>query len=96
MLFRLYFKHLKSQEWTMTCRELIEFLDEFLAGDQPPAVKAAFERHLAVCRECREYLRTYRDTVALSKAAQADATDAPCKAPEDLVQAILVARSRGG
>jgi anti-sigma factor RsiW len=55
-----------------------------------------FERHLAVCPSCVNYLQTYRDTIALGKAAFED-PDGPAEefAPEELVSAVLRAR-RGG
>jgi predicted anti-sigma-YlaC factor YlaD len=76
----------------MTCRELIDFLDDYLAGTQPDDVRQVFEGHLAICLHCREYLRTYRDTVSLVKAACSEPdTPLPADAPPELVEAILAA-----
>lgn len=77
---------------SITCRRFIEFLDEYLDGVQPAPVRDAFERHLRECPACADYLRTYRASVALGKAAFADA-DAPVPAsvPVELVQAVLTA-----
>ena len=74
----------------MTCREFIDFLDDYLAGAQPDELRREFERHLQLCASCRDYLRTYRDTVALARAACSD-PDAPPDAPKELVNAILAA-----
>lgn len=80
----------------MTCKELIEFLDDYYAGDQPAEVRAEFEKHLATCSECVDYLRTYENTVRLAQAASL--CDEPAAtaddAPEELIQAILAARSK--
>ena len=75
----------------LTCRQLIDFLDDYVEGSQPSDVRAAFEAHLGACRSCRDYLTTYRDTIRLSQAAgDSDATTTG--APADLVRAILKAR----
>lgn len=79
----------------MTCRELIDFLDDYLAGAQPDTVRQAFERHLSLCPYCRDYLKTYRDTIALVKGACNGSADAPpSDAPPELIQAILAAIKR--
>lgn len=76
----------------LTCRQLIDFLDDYVEGTQPPDVRAAFEQHLSVCKACRDYLATYRDTIRLTRASGND--DAVTTgAPADLVRAILRART---
>jgi anti-sigma factor RsiW len=77
----------------ITCRELIEFLYLYLEGELPPERIVEFERHLSVCESCVNYLATYKETIALGKAACAD-LDSPVGAevPEDLVLAIQSAR----
>jgi anti-sigma factor RsiW len=77
----------------ITCRELIEFLYLYLEGELPPERAVEFERHLAVCESCLRYIATYRETVALGKAACAE-PDSPVgdEVPEDLVLAIRSAR----
>ena len=77
----------------ITCRELIEFLHLYLDGDLPPERVVEFERHLSVCDSCVNYLATYRETIALGKAACED-LDSPVGAdvPEELVAVILSAR----
>lgn len=63
-----------------------------MADEVPAPQRAEFERHLAVCPECVAYLRTYRQTIALGRAAYADEpfSDACCM-PEELVRAIVAA-----
>ena len=77
----------------ITCRELIEFLHLYLDGELPPECVVEFERHLSVCDSCVNYLATYRETIALGKAACED-LDSPVGAdvPEELVAVILSAR----
>jgi anti-sigma factor RsiW len=76
----------------MTCRELIEFLLEYLEGGLTPAERAVFDEHLAECPSCVDYLGMYEDTIRLSKGAFAAPPEKP---PEDLVRAILAARGGG-
>lgn len=76
----------------LTCKELIDFLDDYVADALEPDRREAFESHLKICRGCRNYLATYRAAVRLSHDAAASTAE---DAPEDLVKAILAARGRG-
>ena len=80
----------------MNCREFTEFLHEYLFGDLPAAERTEFDKHLAECPWCVAYLDSYRKTMQLEQAAfsTADDTPPPPEAPEELIQAILRARSR--
>ncbi len=73
----------------LTCKEILDFLDNYLSGNQAADVRAEFDRHLAVCPMCRDYLQTYSATVRLADASRQAVTQ---DAPEDLIQAILAAR----
>jgi anti-sigma factor RsiW len=79
----------------MNCREFTEFLHEYLFGNLPAEERAEFERHLAECPWCVAYLDSYRTTMQLEQAAFATPKDAPPPpdVPEELIQAILRARS---
>ena len=78
----------------MTCREFADFMLEYSTGELPHEMRAAFERHLERCHNCRAYLELYLRTVDASRrVAAADLEDATtCGVPEDLVAAILAAR----
>lgn len=77
------------------CRELIEFLDDYVADALAPSVRAAFEEHLARCPYCRDYLKTYRDSIQLAKFAVADRAEHVRETiPEELVRAVVAARKR--
>ena len=79
----------------MTCREMIDFLMDYLEGELPPEDHARLDVHLAACPECVDYLDSYEQTVRLGKIC-CEAEDAGAEAlPEELVQAILAARPRG-
>jgi anti-sigma factor RsiW len=76
-----------------TCREVLEFLGDYDAGELDPTRTAAFERHLELCASCRNYLHSYRVTIELEKDAFADPE--LLEPPEDLVTAILSIRRPG-
>jgi anti-sigma factor RsiW len=77
----------------MNCREFTEFLDDYFDGTLTDAERAVFDEHLAECPFCRDYLATYRQTVAVVREAYAvPAAAPPASAPEELIQAILAAR----
>ena len=77
----------------LTCRELAEFLADYLAGELAAGPLADFEWHLARCPNCVAFVSTYRETRELARAALG-AADAPVPeaVPEDLVRAVLAAR----
>ena len=56
----------------MTCREFIEFLMEYHAGELSAGERAPFEEHIAECPPCVAYLRMYEETVKLGKAVCTD------------------------
>ena len=79
----------------ISCREFVEFLDDYLEGRLSEAQRTSFEAHTNVCPPCLEYLRTYRDAAPLARAALRDLADVPEEIPDDLVAAILAAKDRG-
>lgn len=80
----------------LTCRELADFLLQYLEGELPAEQRAEFEEHLEDCPPCVHYLESYETTVQLEKEAAREPEDAlpPEEAPEALVRAILAARER--
>lgn len=77
----------------MTCRELIDFLADYLDGELPERRRQVFEQHLGECSDCRHYLESYRRTIELGKAAFAvEDGPIPQEVPPALVQAVLNAR----
>ena len=76
----------------VTCQQLIDFLMSYLDGELPAAQRAEFDRHMAACPSCLDYLKTYETTVSLAKTCTTDTV--PDEVPESLVQAILEARKK--
>ena len=76
----------------MTCQQLIDFIASYLDNELPEDEQAAFDRHLAACPSCVNYLKTYKRTVLLAKAAANEPV--PDEVPESLVLAILAAQGQ--
>ncbi|MCS6849991.1 MAG: anti-sigma factor [Gemmataceae bacterium] len=51
----------------ISCRELVEVLLDFVAGDLEPEHRQRVEAHLQECPPCGAYLQTYRLTIQLSR-----------------------------
>lgn len=79
----------------MNCNELItEFLADYVDARLDVETLADFEHHLDVCPSCVDYLRAYRDTIALATAAGRTTPPNLDDAPEELIAAILATRRR--
>jgi anti-sigma factor RsiW len=76
----------------MTCRELSDFLTDYVAGELPEEVSAEFNSHLNRCPECHLFVEQYRVTIHLCCKAYDDAV--PPSLPEDLVHAILASLAK--
>lgn len=74
------------------CRELADFLLEYVSGEMPEPTRAAFEEHLAACPPCVAYMKSYVKCVELAKATLCEESRCVPPMPEELVRAILAAR----
>ena len=84
---------MKRMHGMITCREFEDFILRYLDGELSAQQKKVFERHMKLCRECRDYLEAYRRTVEIGQAVFAEPDESvPDDVPEDLVKAILAAR----
>ena len=80
-----------SERPYITCRQLIDFIADYVDGALDEVSREDFERHLGVCPSCRAYLASYRETMSLTKIAITD--EPPEDVPEELVRAILAHRT---
>jgi hypothetical protein len=55
----------------LTCRDGAPLLVEYLEGTLPGSVRSALERHVAGCRRCRGFLRSYAATPGIVRRATA-------------------------
>ena len=82
---------------TISCREFVEFLDDYLSGALGEPRNGEFNVHLSMCPSCVAYMNTYQDTIRMGKAAMKRSDDpVPEGVPEALVRAILMARRKSG
>jgi anti-sigma factor RsiW len=78
----------------ITCRQLLDFIYDYLDGALPDEQRAEFERHLSVCPSCVHYLDTYKQTLRISQQAlqpSGEFDDCLDAVPEPLVRSILAA-----
>ena len=73
----------------ITCRELIDFIADYVEGRLEPQQQLDFDRHIARCSSCRAYLASYETTIRLVRASGAEDESLLAEAPEELIQAIL-------
>jgi len=78
----------------MTCREFVEFLNAWLAGELSPEESIEFERHLDACDPCIDYLNAYKRTMQLVQEVAEHDEDIPDDVPDDLITAILTAQAK--
>ena len=92
LLKGMMFKHVP---FMINCREFEDFISMYFEGSLPRAQIRVFELHLKVCRECRDYLNAYSEAMEVGRIVfnEPDAS-VPDDIPEDLVKAILDARTR--
>jgi anti-sigma factor RsiW len=78
----------------MRCQQVIDdFLREYVDGKLSFRERFVFRLHLMHCSRCRHYLTSYRQAIALAKAAGVEPGSAESgNVPDELVKAILSAR----
>ena len=74
----------------ITCRELIDFIADYVEGTLTADSLADFNRHLELCESCRAYLASYGETIRAARGAAVDDDD--CFVPEEMIKAILDSR----
>lgn len=81
-----------STDTTMlTCKEIADFLGDYLERELPQPAASEFERHLSLCPECVCFLNSYRDTILAEKRSHVECGEARPEIPKDLAQAIVAA-----
>ncbi len=53
---------------SITCKQLIDGIADYLDGALDASSHRDFERHLERCRSCQAYLDTYRTTIRVVRA----------------------------
>lgn len=78
---------------TLTCRELVALVTDYLEGTMPIHERLRFEQHVAVCPPCRAHLAQIRDTIGLSGTLTEDSLSP--QARDALLDAFADWRSSG-
>jgi anti-sigma factor (TIGR02949 family) len=47
----------------LACREVVELVTDYLEGEMAPDDRRAFDRHLAACEGCQDYLEQLRTVI---------------------------------
>jgi anti-sigma factor RsiW len=76
-------KLLRSRD--IVCRQAVELMTDYLEGRLSRAERRRFERHLAGCPNCTEYLAQIRETIRLTGQTAAP-EDVPPPMRDDLIQ----------
>ncbi len=50
----------------IVCQQAVELVTDYLEGTLPRAARRRFEKHLAACPHCTEYLAQIRATIRLA------------------------------
>jgi predicted anti-sigma-YlaC factor YlaD len=74
----------------LTCRELEEFISDYIDGKLPTITKAKFIIHLFICRDCRSYIDAYKRSIEMGKSL-CDKLDSESQedVPEELITFVL-------
>jgi anti-sigma factor RsiW len=84
---------LKRMHGMISCKEFEDFILDYLDDELPALQRSRFERHIRLCRECKQYLQAYQRPLEVSRAVVPSPDSViPDDVPEDLIKAILKAR----
>jgi anti-sigma factor RsiW len=72
----------------LTCKQLDDFLVDFLDGTLPFRQRLTMQMHLGLCAECRQYVAEYRRAIELGRKACHSEQQFE-QVPEELIQAVL-------
>jgi len=73
----------------LQCAQLVEAVTDYLEGAMSDRKRARFERHLAACTSCQEYLAQLQHTIELTGRLSVDDVEAlPPMAREALLDAF--------
>lgn len=84
-------RHVPGQ---LTCTEFERFVHDYQEGSLTPRERRVFEFHMELCPMCRVHFGSYLRTIELGRRVCAtDDASVPSDLPEELLAAILAARS---
>jgi anti-sigma factor RsiW len=63
---RIWFLRLRPRLPDLVCQQVVELVTDYLEGALSSADRRRFEKHLAGCPHCTEYLAQMRETIRLA------------------------------
>lgn len=73
---------------TITCREIVEVMTDYLENKLARAERLRFERHLVQCPPCRDYLAQLRTTVDQVGRLRAQESEVPSETRAAMLDAF--------
>ena len=82
-------------KYNMSCKEVEDFLLDYLEGNLGFCTRMRFRLHLLVCPDCPKYIQEYKNTIALGKQLFENPDEAADgKVPDDILEAILLSTKK--
>jgi anti-sigma factor RsiW len=78
-----------------SCKEVCEFLSDFVDGQMSDARRLAFDAHLKACPPCAAYMEQFAATIKLSKKCCCPGKP-ELPVPDDLISAVCRAMQADG
>ncbi len=77
-------------KYNMSCKEVEEFLMDYLEGNLGFCTRVRFRLHILMCPDCPKYIQEYKNTVVLGKSMFDHLDDESIEnVPEEIIHAIL-------
>lgn len=80
----------------ISCQDLLRFVALYVAGRLAAVEREAFERHLAHCPKCVEFLNSLPAVMALAAGCHAAPGTMPAHVPPELIAAVALSRVAAG
>src|SRR5262245_55240629 len=73
-------KTAKQSRADVSCKSITDLIWEYVGGWLESNIKLEFEKHLRICPDCVNFLKTYKKTISLAHSIRADAIPAKVRA----------------
>lgn len=65
-------EHTPEATMRLTCQRVTDLILDYVTDDMESTLRAALERHLHNCADCRAFLNTYRQTIRTTRVLHYD------------------------
>jgi hypothetical protein len=73
-------KTAKQARADVSCKSITDLIWRYVGGRLESNLKLEFEKHLRLCPDCVNFLKTYKKTISLARSIRADALPAIVRA----------------